>query len=243
MPVWLRAGISDVQQASPAAPLSWMPTTAPDAIDQPARARIVGIAEAQRVENGDGPRPHREDVAQDAADAGGRALEGLDERRMIVALHLEDHGPAVADVDGPRVLAGALEDTRALGGQPGEEDARVLVGAVLRPQRREQPELRVARLAAEALDDAVVFVGGEPELAREAESGLGFGPRHYRLRKLPSSTRVPRSDWKIRSPSVPPIARSAARSGCGIRPRTVPSSLLIPAMFSSDPLGLAAFVG
>src|SRR2546429_497002 len=182
MPVWLRAGISDVQQASPAAHGRTAETVpvprdpGDDAVDQPARAWIVGIAEAQRVENGDGPRPHREDVAQDAADPRGRALERLDERRMVVALHLEDDRPAVADVDGARVLAGALEDTRALGGQPGEEDARVLGGAGLRPPRREQPELRVARLAAEALDDAVVFVGGEPEPRGEATRGLGVGP-------------------------------------------------------------------
>ena len=32
IPVPLRAGISEVQQARPAAPMSWMPTTAPVAI-------------------------------------------------------------------------------------------------------------------------------------------------------------------------------------------------------------------
>ena len=35
------------------------------------------LAEAQRVENRDRPRPQREDVAQDAADSGRRPLEGL----------------------------------------------------------------------------------------------------------------------------------------------------------------------
>ena len=44
----------------------------------------------------------------------------------------------------------------------------------------------------------------------------------------------------MRRPSVPPIAASAARSGCGISPRTVPASFTMPAMLSSEPLGLAA---
>ena len=38
----------------------------------------VGRAEAQPVEQRDRPRAHRDDVAQDPADPGGRALERLD---------------------------------------------------------------------------------------------------------------------------------------------------------------------
>ena len=48
------------------------------ALEQVARALGVELAEAQRVEHRDRARADREDVAQDAADAGGRALEGLD---------------------------------------------------------------------------------------------------------------------------------------------------------------------
>ena len=55
-----------------------------------------------------GPRAHGEDVADDAADAGRRALERLDRARMIVALHLERDGPAVADVDHARVFLARL---------------------------------------------------------------------------------------------------------------------------------------
>ena len=61
-----------------------------DAGDQVAHLGMVGPAEAQRVQVGDRPRAHREDVAQDAADAGRRALVGLDVGRVVVALHLED---------------------------------------------------------------------------------------------------------------------------------------------------------
>ena len=80
-----------------------MPATTPDEM---AGLGMVGRAEAQRIEVGDGPRAHGEHVAHDAADAGRGALVGLDVARVVVALHLEDDGPAVADVDDARVLAG-----------------------------------------------------------------------------------------------------------------------------------------
>ena len=74
-------------------------------------------AKAQRVEAGDRPRTHREDVAQNAADAGGRALIGLDVARMVVALHLEDHRLPVADIDDAGILARPLDHPRRLGRQ------------------------------------------------------------------------------------------------------------------------------
>ena len=55
---------------------------------------------------------------------GGRALVGLDEAGVVVRLHLEDGGVAVADVDDARVLARALDDARPLGGQPPQVHAR-----------------------------------------------------------------------------------------------------------------------
>ena len=81
--------------------------------DEVLHLRMVGPPEAQRVEVGDRPRAHREHVAQDAADAGRRALVGLDVARVVVALHLEDARLAVADVDhpafspGPQITHGA----------------------------------------------------------------------------------------------------------------------------------------
>ena len=84
-----------------------------DAGERPAHERIVERAEAQRVEQRDRPRAHREDVADDAADAGRRALVRLDERRMVVRFDLEDGGQAVADVDRAGVLARPLQHARA----------------------------------------------------------------------------------------------------------------------------------
>ena len=88
-----------------------------DAGHDVAGARMVGGAEAQGVHRRDRPGAHGEDVAQDAADAGRRALIGLDIGGMVVALHLEDHAEPVTDIDDAGVLAGPLDDALALGRQ------------------------------------------------------------------------------------------------------------------------------
>src|SRR6185436_16305070 len=67
-----------------------VPSNAGDhTLDESARPRLGRVAETKRVEHGDGPRPHREDVAKDAAHPGRSALEWLDERRVVMALDLE----------------------------------------------------------------------------------------------------------------------------------------------------------
>jgi hypothetical protein len=103
-----------------------------DAADQAPGLVMLGIAEAERIEAGDRPRAHGEHVAQDAADAGRRALIGLDIARMIVALHLEHDRAAVADRDHAGVLARALDHVRAAGRQRPEMD---LGGRARRPAR------------------------------------------------------------------------------------------------------------
>ena len=107
-------------------------------------------AEAQPVEQRDRPRAHRDDVAQDPADPGRRALERLDRGRVVVALDLEGDGLALAEVDHAGVLAGALEHALARGGKPLQQRCRVLVAAVLGPEQREDGELEVVRVAARA---------------------------------------------------------------------------------------------
>ena len=136
-----------------------------DAFDQVAGAGVVERAEAQRVHERDRPRAHREDVADDAADAGGRALVGLDRRRVVVALDAHRDREAVADVDDAGALARADEHPGRLGGEPAEVDLRRLVRAVLRPHHRVHRELELGGLAAEQLDDGRELVVGESELA------------------------------------------------------------------------------
>ncbi len=88
-----------------------------DAGNEMARLFVFGRTEAQRVHRRNRPRPHREHVAQDAADAGRRALIGLDVAGVVVGLHLEHDRLPVADIDDAGILARTLNDARAGGGQ------------------------------------------------------------------------------------------------------------------------------
>ena len=134
-------------------------------------------AEAQRIHHRDRPRAHSEDVAQDSADAGGRALERLDERRVVVRFDLERAGPAVADVDDAGVLSRALHDALAARGQPLQVDARGFVGAVLAPHHAEDAEFGQGGLAsAQKLADFLVFVERESVLP-DGFRGKGRGQR------------------------------------------------------------------
>ena len=123
----------------------------------------VAVGEAEPVEQRDRPRAHRDDVAQDPADAGRSALEGLDRRRVVVALDLEADCLAVAEIEDARVLTGALQDAFPRGGKPFQQEGRVLVAAVLRPEEREDRQLEVVRLAPEQLDDARQLPVGEDQ--------------------------------------------------------------------------------
>ena len=128
---------------------------------------VVRRAEAEAVEQRDRPRAHRDDVAEDAADAGGGALERLDGRRVVVALGLERDGEPVAEVEHAGVLPRPLQHARAAARQPLQEQRRVLVAAVLRPEQREDGQLEMVRLTLEQLLDARVLPVREAELAVE----------------------------------------------------------------------------
>ena len=134
--------------------------------DEVPRLGMIGPAEAQRVQIGDRPRAHGENVAQDAADAGRGALIRLDVGRVVVALHLEDRRIAVADVDDAGVFARPADHPRRLRRQLLQVDARAFVAAMLRPHDREDAELDHVRLAAERLEDAVIFFGAQARARR-----------------------------------------------------------------------------
>ncbi|KAI1690971.1 hypothetical protein DdX_22182 [Ditylenchus destructor] len=66
-------------------------------------------------------------------------------RRDGLAFHLEDDAIAIIDVDHAGVLAGALDDARSL-------------GAVLVPHGREDAKLGKGRLAADQIQNALIFI-------------------------------------------------------------------------------------
>ncbi len=84
-----------------------------------------------------------------------------------MALDLERHGETIAEVEHTRVLAGALEDARAVARQAPEEEGGVLVAAVLRPEQGEHGELEVVGLALEQRDDTSELPVREAELTME----------------------------------------------------------------------------
>ena len=143
------------------------------------RLGVFGRAEAQKVKRGDGPCAHGEHVAQNAADPGRRALIGLDERGMVVALHLEDADVAVANVDHARVLARPIDDMGALGRQLAQVKARRLVRAMLVPHRRDDAEFGEGRGPADQRDEPRIFVRFQPmrDGERFVDLRFGFGQR------------------------------------------------------------------
>ena len=78
------------------------------ALQQPAVGGGVRRAKAQGVEQGDGACAHGQDVANDASNTGGRALQRLYRGGMVVGFHLEHHRQSVSNIDGPSVLGARL---------------------------------------------------------------------------------------------------------------------------------------
>ena len=148
-----------------------MPATTPET-----RCRVfgcVGRAEAQRVEAGDRPRAHGEDVAQDAADAGRRALIGLDVARVVVALHLEHAGQPVADVDDAGVLARPLDDPwRPWSAACADGLCEDLYEQCSFHIAEKMPSSVSVGVAADEVEEALVFVRLEPVLGDEFRRDL-----------------------------------------------------------------------
>ena len=146
-----------------------------DALKQVTISTLVQRTEPQGVQNRDRTCPHGKNISKDAAHAGRGTLVGLDRRRMIVRLDLEDDRQPVTDVDRPRVLAWSLEHVRALRRQLAQQRLRRLVGAVLTPQRAEHPELQVIRVATQGANDGTVLILLEGH-------GVELGPSHRQRR-------------------------------------------------------------
>jgi hypothetical protein len=74
---------------------------------------------------------------------------------MVVALDLERDRFAAAEVEDAGVFSRALKNAFTGRWQPLQQQRRVLVAAVLRPEEGEDRELEVVRVATEQLADAV----------------------------------------------------------------------------------------
>src|ERR671910_2305579 len=116
---------------------------------------------------------------------------------MVVALDLEADRLPVAEVDHAGVLTRALQHAFSFRGKPFQQEGRMLVAAVLRPEQREDRQLEMVRLALQQLDDALQFPVGQSQLSMDrcAVEGL-LGD----LRQVSQSSREARRQpprWKV----------------------------------------------
>jgi DNA-binding TFAR19-related protein (PDSD5 family) len=106
---------------------------------------------------------------------------------MVVALDLERDRLAVAEVENPGVLSRALKNAFAGGRQALQQQRRVLVAAMLRPEQREDRQLEVVRVATEQFADtvelsvrqaesAVERLFGDPRQGPESRRDFGRNP-------------------------------------------------------------------
>ena len=202
--------------------------------------RMVRLAEAQRVQAAIGRAPMVKTSRRMPPTPGRRALIGLDEGGMVVALHLEDEArPSPMSIT-PAFSPGPWMTHGALVGSVAQCMLRGFVGAVLVPHRREDAELGEGRLAADQVQDALVFVGLQPvlgdQLRGDGERRCGScrlsllsmeASRNSHLeqgcrRALRDQRQCVETRLSNRPrPSVPPTRASIRFSGCGIMPSTL----------------------
>ena len=115
------------------------------------------MSETQGIHCRDRARAHRENVAQNAADAGCRALKRFDKRRVIVRFDLECDAPIVADVHDARVFARWNNNAFACRGQSFQMIARRFLTAMLRPHYGKNSEFGHGRSASHYFQNFFVF--------------------------------------------------------------------------------------
>src|ERR1700746_3241395 len=106
----------------------------------------------------------------------------------------------------------------------------------MRESRVTRSELRgIARIAVIA---RIAKIERDPGVSPSRQVRISVLTQNQRV----AGTRAAAMEAKILAPSADPSSFSLDRSGCGIIPSTFLPSLQIPAMFSSDRLGLASRV-
>src|SRR5882672_2471125 len=123
--------------------------------------RIVERTKAQAVQRRDRTRAHGEDVTQNPADPGGRALERFDKRRVIVRLDLESSAPAIAEINYSGILARGNDDALAGGRQTLQVNSRRLVRTMLGPHHGKDAQLDQVWFASKQFRDTREFCGSE----------------------------------------------------------------------------------
>ena len=112
-----------------------------------------------------------------------------------------------------------------------------------RGERRGRPGLLGRPAGGEPLERRLAAVGDRSARMgkRSDDRAGGRGSAARRQGGASYANVAAASEVKKPSPSVPaPVSSSTACSGCGIRPTTLPRSLVMPAMSRIEPLGLSS---
>jgi len=175
-----------------------------------------------------------------------RALKGLDERRVVVTLDLEGQREVAAEVAIPAFSPGPCSTA---GPSVGSSPQEVCASACRRQCSDQRAEKRPSSVKEgsrpRAPDDAVVTSPVRPEPRARSSVTLRLGPGHpvstpgaFCLLPLeePSHPRpgLPRSEWKINRPSVPPMAFSPCALRVGHQAEDGPPFVDETAMLSSE---------
>src|SRR5262249_15604725 len=102
-----------------------------------AGSRIVQTPKTERIQNRNGPRAHREDVAENATHSGRRALKRFDKTGMIVRFNLESDDVSAADIDDARIFSRALHNELSPRRKLLQVNAGAFVRAVFAPHHAE----------------------------------------------------------------------------------------------------------
>ena len=99
-----------------------------------------------------------------------RTLVGLDERRMVVRLHLEHRAQTIPDIHRAGIFAGPLNHARPRRRQLLQVDAGALVGTMFAPHGREHAQFGPVGFSPQDLQDLLIFVIAQLMLLKD-----GFG--------------------------------------------------------------------
>ena len=146
-----------------------------DPFDEAAGFGVRRVPESQCVQQRNRTRPHGKDIAHNTADPGCGPLIGLDIGGVVMAFHLEDRRLAVANIDDASVFARTANDARAGDGEFFEVQACGFIRAMLAPHHREYPKLDHIGLAAQPIENDLIFFGFEPEFDGGLQHGFDGG--------------------------------------------------------------------
>src|ERR1700730_2147656 len=102
---------------------------------------ILNGPKPQGIHHRNWPRAHGENIAQNAANTGRRALERFDKGRMVMRLNLESACPSVANIDNAGIFSGSLNYKAAPCGQSFQVYARRFIRTMLAPHHAKNSQL------------------------------------------------------------------------------------------------------